>query len=52
MGTRLRKSCVDESRSAGFPSSRREQMTQTAAALKLNHLDIHDDDAGSQGAVV
>ncbi|RHN48985.1 putative transcription factor E2F-DP family [Medicago truncatula] len=53
MGTRLRKSCIDESRSSCFPSSRSEQTTQTAAALKLNHLDIHDDDdAGSQGAVV
>jgi len=43
------------SRSAGLPSSRSEQTTGTAAgdnaALKLNHLDIHDDDAASQAVL-
>jgi hypothetical protein len=37
-------------------SSRSEQTTGIAtsdnAALELNHLDIHDNDAGSKGAVV
>lgn len=45
------------SRSAGggLPSSRSEQTIGTAAgdntALRLNHLDIQDDDAASQGVV-
>jgi hypothetical protein len=37
-------------------SSRSEQttgiLTGDNAALELNHLDIHDNDAGSRGAVV
>ncbi|MCI57715.1 transcription factor-like protein DPB-like, partial [Trifolium medium] len=43
------------SRSAGLPSSRSEQTIGTSAgdsaALKMNHLDIQDDEAGSQGVV-
>ncbi|KAF3959442.1 hypothetical protein ACB098_12G097700 [Castanea mollissima] len=46
---------VSTSRSVGSPSSRSEQTMATPASdstfLRLNHLDIQGDDAGSQGAV-
>ena len=46
---------VSTSGSVGSPSSRSEQAMATPASentfLRLNHLDIHGDDAGSQGAV-
>lgn len=46
---------VSTSRSVGSPSSRSEQTMATPASdstlFRLNHLDIHGDDAGSQGAV-
>ncbi|PON41479.1 DP transcription factor [Parasponia andersonii] len=46
---------VSMSGSVGSPSSRSEQTMATPASentfLRLNHLDIHGDDAGSQGAV-
>lgn len=66
MGTRPRQSSVDEedgcgttisgqsgstSRSSGLPSSRSDQTTTDNALIKLNHLDLQADDAGSQGAV-
>ncbi|KAK2381185.1 hypothetical protein P8452_37240 [Trifolium repens] len=54
-GTTISGQSGSTSRSAGLPSSRSEQTTGTAAgnnaALKLNHLDIQDDDAASQGVV-
>lgn len=47
---------VSMSGSVGSPSSRSEQTMVTPASgdnnvLRLNHLDIHADDAGSQGAL-
>ena len=47
---------VSMSGSVGSPSSRSEQTMATPASgdnnvLRLNHLDIHADDAGSQGAL-
>ncbi|XP_014520708.1 transcription factor-like protein DPB isoform X2 [Vigna radiata var. radiata] len=46
---------MSTSRSVGSPSSRSEQTMATPASdntfLRLNNLDIHGDDAGSQGAV-
>nr|XP_012572677.1 transcription factor-like protein DPB isoform X2 [Cicer arietinum] len=54
-GTTISGQSGSTSRSAGLPSSRSEQTTGTTAgdnaARKLNNLDIHDDDAGSQGVV-
>lgn len=45
---------VSTSGSAGSPSSRSEAAMATPASentfLRLNHLDIHGDDAGSPGA--
>ncbi|KAM1941110.1 hypothetical protein ACFX13_028731 [Malus domestica] len=46
---------VSMSGSVGSPSSRSEQTMATPAGdnsfLRLNHPDVHGDDAGSQGAV-
>ncbi|KAK4256170.1 hypothetical protein QN277_009069 [Acacia crassicarpa] len=54
-GTSLSGQSISTSKSVGSPSSRSEQTTATPACdntfLRLNHLDIHGDDAGSQGAV-
>ncbi|KAF7840272.1 transcription factor-like protein DPB isoform X1 [Senna tora] len=54
-GTTLSGQSISTSRSVGSPSSRSEQTMATPASdntfLRLNHLDIHGDDAGSQGAV-
>ena len=54
-GTTVSGQSVSTSGSAGSPSSRSEQAMATPASentfLRLNHLDIHGDDAGSQGAV-
>ncbi|CAJ2652000.1 unnamed protein product [Trifolium pratense] len=51
-GTTISGQSGSTSRSAGLPSSRSEQTTGTAAGNnKLNHLDIQDDDAASQGVV-
>ncbi|KAF7836524.1 transcription factor-like protein DPB isoform X1 [Senna tora] len=53
-GTTLSGQSISTSRSVGSPSSRSEQTMATPASdntfLRLNHLDIHGDDAGSQGA--
>lgn len=55
-GTTLSGQSISTSRSIGSPSSRSEQTMATPASdntfLRLNHLDIHGDEAGSQGAVV
>ena len=55
-GTTISGQSLSTSRSVGSPSSRSEQTMATPASdntfLRLNHLDIHGDDAGSQGAVV
>jgi len=54
-GTTISGQSGSTSRSAGgLPSSRSEQTIGTAGdntALRLNHLDIQDDDAASQGVV-
>lgn len=55
-GTTVSGQSVSTSGSVGSPSSRSEAaMAATPASdntfLRLNHLDIHADDAGSQGAV-
>ncbi|KAL5182021.1 Transcription factor-like protein DPB [Glycine soja] len=54
-GTTISGQSMSTSRSLGSPSSRSEQTMATPASdstfLRLNHLDIHGDDAGSQGAV-
>ncbi|CAJ1926531.1 unnamed protein product [Sphenostylis stenocarpa] len=54
-GTTISGQSMSTSRSVGSPSSRSEQTMATPASdntfLRLNHLDIHGDDAGSQGAV-
>ncbi|KAK6937863.1 E2F/DP family, winged-helix DNA-binding domain [Dillenia turbinata] len=58
-GTTVSGQSVSTSGSVGSPSSRSEPTAGAAAAtpasestfLRLNHLDIHGDDAGSQGAV-
>ncbi|KAK8498759.1 hypothetical protein V6N13_135814 [Hibiscus sabdariffa] len=54
-GTTVSGQSVSTSGSVGSPSSRSEQAMATPATentfLRLNHLDIHGDDAGSQGAV-
>ncbi|XP_028773821.1 transcription factor-like protein DPB isoform X2 [Neltuma alba] len=54
-GTTLSGQSISTSKSVGSPSSRSEQTMATPASdntfLRLNHLDIHGDDAGSQGAV-
>ncbi|XVF07852.1 hypothetical protein REPUB_Repub06bG0175400 [Reevesia pubescens] len=54
-GTNVSGQSVSTSGSVGSPSSRSEQAMATPASentfLRLNHLDIHGDDAGSQGAV-
>ncbi|KAG4184040.1 hypothetical protein ERO13_A09G146400v2 [Gossypium hirsutum] len=54
-GTTVSGQSVSTSGSVGSPSSRSEQAMATPASentfLRLNHLDIHGDDAGSQGAV-
>jgi transcription factor Dp-1 len=54
-GTTISGQSGSTSRSAGLPSSRSEQTIATSAgdsaALKMNHLDIQDDEAGSQGVV-
>ncbi|XP_061369369.1 transcription factor-like protein DPB isoform X2 [Gastrolobium bilobum] len=54
-GTTLSGQSMSTSRSVGSPSSRSEQTMATPSSdntcLRLNHLDIHGDDAGSQGAV-
>ncbi|KAF8395264.1 hypothetical protein HHK36_019206 [Tetracentron sinense] len=46
---------ISTSGSAGSPSARSEPVMATPASentfVRLNHLDIHGDDAGSQGAV-
>ncbi|XP_021901808.1 transcription factor-like protein DPB [Carica papaya] len=53
-GTTVSGQSVSTSGSVGSPSSRSEQAITTPASestfLRLNHLDIHGDDAGSQGA--
>lgn len=54
-GATISGQSMSTSRSVGSPSSRSEQTMATPASdatfLRLNHLDIHGDDAGSQGAV-
>ncbi|XP_059667595.1 transcription factor-like protein DPB isoform X2 [Cornus florida] len=54
-GTTLSGQSVSTSGSVGSPSSRSEAALATPASEntfhRLNHLDIHGDDAGSQGAV-
>ncbi|KAA8533413.1 hypothetical protein F0562_031153 [Nyssa sinensis] len=54
-GTTVSGQSVSTSGSVGSPSSRSEAAMATPASentfLRLNHLDIHGDDAGSQGAV-
>nr|XP_007157062.1 hypothetical protein PHAVU_002G039800g [Phaseolus vulgaris]ESW29056.1 hypothetical protein PHAVU_002G039800g [Phaseolus vulgaris] len=54
-GTTISGQSMSTSRSVGSPSSRSEQTMATPASdntfLRLNNLDIHGDDAGSQGAV-
>ncbi|CAJ2652007.1 unnamed protein product [Trifolium pratense] len=54
-GTTISGQSGSTSRSAGLPSSRSEQTIGTSAgdtaALKMNHLGIQDDEAGSQGVV-
>uniref|UniRef100_A0A5B7AXU7 Putative transcription factor-like protein DPB n=1 Tax=Davidia involucrata TaxID=16924 RepID=A0A5B7AXU7_DAVIN len=54
-GTTVSGQSVSTSGSVGSPSSRSEAAMATPASentfLRLNHLDIHVDDAGSQGAV-
>ncbi|TYG84533.1 transcription factor-like protein DPB isoform X3 [Gossypium raimondii] len=54
-GTTVSGQSVSTSGSVGSPSSRCELAMATPASentfLRLNHLDIHGDDAGSQGAV-
>lgn len=54
-GTTISGQSMSTSRSLGSPSSRSEQTMATPASdstfLRLNHLDIHGDDAGSQGTV-
>ncbi|KAK7366611.1 hypothetical protein VNO80_08606 [Phaseolus coccineus] len=54
-GTTVSGQSMSTSRSVGSPSSRSEQTMATPASdntfLRLNNLDIHGDDAGSQGAV-
>ncbi|KAF5737528.1 transcription factor-like protein DPB [Tripterygium wilfordii] len=53
-GTTVSGQSVSTSGSVGSPSSRSEQAMATPASdttvLRLNNLDIHGDDAGSQGA--
>lgn len=53
-GTTVSGQSVSTSGSVGSPSSRSEAALATPASentfLRLNHLDIHGDDAGSQGA--
>ncbi|XP_010253991.1 PREDICTED: transcription factor-like protein DPB isoform X1 [Nelumbo nucifera] len=55
-GTTFSGQSVSTSGSAGSPSSRSEPAMATPASestfSRLNHLDIHGDDAGSQGAVI
>ena len=55
LATTVSGQSVSMSGSVGSPSSRSEQTMATPASdntfLRLNHLDIHGDDAGSQGAV-
>ncbi|KAK9290699.1 hypothetical protein L1049_008873 [Liquidambar formosana] len=54
-GTTISGQSVSTSGSVGSPSSRSEAAVATPASentfLRLNHLDIHGDDAGSPGAV-
>ncbi|XP_022767293.1 transcription factor-like protein DPB isoform X3 [Durio zibethinus] len=54
-GTIVSGQSVSTSGSVGSPSSRSEQAMATPGSentfLRLNHLDIHGDDAGSQAAV-
>ncbi|KAI6698067.1 hypothetical protein NL676_018186 [Syzygium grande] len=54
-GTTASGQSVSTSGSMGSPSSRSEQAMATPASestfLRMNHLDIHGDDAGSQGDV-
>ena len=54
-GTTVSGQSVSMSGSVGSPSSRSEQTMATPASentfIRLNNLDIHGDDAGSQGAV-
>ncbi|GAV69623.1 E2F_TDP domain-containing protein/DP domain-containing protein [Cephalotus follicularis] len=54
-GTTVSGQSVSTSGSVGSPSSRSEQAMATPASdntfMRLNHLDIHGDDAGSQGPV-
>ncbi|XAR64514.1 hypothetical protein NMG60_11024890 [Bertholletia excelsa] len=53
-GTTVSGQSLSTSGSVGSPSSRSEAAMATPASentfLRLNHLDIHADDAGSQGA--
>ncbi|CAK9182618.1 unnamed protein product, partial [Ilex paraguariensis] len=53
-GTTASGQSVSTSGSVGSPSSRSETANATPASentfQRLNHLDIHGDDAGSQGA--
>lgn len=54
-GATISGQSMSTSRSVGSPSSRSEQTMATPVSdntfLRLNHLDIHGDEAGSQGAV-
>lgn len=54
-GTTISGQSVSTSGSVGSPSSRSEQAMTTpvseSAFMRLNHLDIHGDDAVTQGAV-
>ncbi|XP_042495669.1 transcription factor-like protein DPB [Macadamia integrifolia] len=55
-GTSVSGQSVSTSGSAGSPSNRSEQAMATTASentfIRLNHLDLREDDAGSQGGVV
>ncbi|KAE9612841.1 putative transcription factor DP [Lupinus albus] len=54
-GATISGQSMSMSRSVGSPSSRSEQTMATPTSentfLRLNHLDINGDDAGSQGVV-
>lgn len=54
-GATLSGQSMSTSQSIGSPSNRSEQAMATPSSektfLKLNQLDIHGDDTGSQGAV-
>lgn len=51
-GTTVSGQSVSTSGSVGSPSQSMATPASDSTFLRLNHLDIHGDDAGSQGAVV